>query len=816
MVGTESRLTNKVIMQTQTPAIEPFTPQPVASSPQLKASWVEVGELRSRMDAWDFLANNALSRIVPFESNVLLPALKHLATESVRVLVVEDVAAESHCNLVGLVPIEPKSIYRLPFKAAEIWKHDQCFDATPLLHKQFAVEAWKLICEKIKATGFSLLSLDTVSAEPKFERVFRAVEKQNRIVRFQRDQYQRVAFIPSKTATDFVQKHCSKNVRKSTKRQLRRLEELGKVTWEQSDSSSDFEQLTDEFLKLEASGWKGKEGTALASTPATKAFYEEMIRESAKAGKAKFLSLKLDGCPIAMLSDLHSEDFSYCYKTAYNEEFSSFSPGLQAEFKNIEYLHRDGIELGDSCTSTSTSSVNRIWGDKLAFQNLVLSLSPGLARTAVRALPVIQSTVHRLRNSSDTCSTNISQEKPMPKNNTQEKTAKISDATTCTASEKVTSHKQLENSLDNIVEMVDVELSDAKPNDTISVNREVIQTLEEFRTVQKTWDKFANDPLNSFSWNMSWWNAFQSEGDLHLIKFERAGQTIGLAPFYVDQWFGLNRFRLLATGDTCTDYVDLVCDPTHYECCVKSLAEYIRSKKFSVVELECTKDERLTISLKQHLDGNYNCDYRHVEPAWRLQLKDTWDEFKKQTKQSLRRKINKALRKINSDEFEISSSTEMSIEDAFETFSDLHTRRFESMGKPGVFADPKFKEFLKSAVVDFDRDGKCEIVFASHQGKTIASQLYFISENGFQLYQSGYDPDAMKLEPGHLLFTWMAKKAIDRGDSYLDFLRGNEPYKEYWGAVPHEQKKLRMVIKKPLPTVVAKITEVGRKLIRKS
>ena len=408
-MGTESRLTNNQSnmqshQNTQTPTIAPFVPSvsgSTTSTPQLQASWIATNELRSRLDAWDFLANNALSRVIPFESNILLPALMHLATESVRILIVEDVAAESHCNLVGLVPIEPKSVYRLPFKAAEIWKHDQCFDATPLLHKQFAVEAWKLICEKIKATGFSLLSLDTVSAEEEFERVFRAVEEQNRIVRFQRDQYQRAAFTPSKTSADYIQKYCSKNVRKSTKRQLRRLEELGKVTWEKSDASSNFEQLAEDFLKLEASGWKGKAGTALASTAATKAFYKEMIRESAKADKAKFLSLKLDGRPIAMLSDIHSEKLSYCYKTAYNEDFSSFSPGLQTEFKNIEYLHRAGIELGDSCTSASTSSVNRIWGQKLAFQNLVLSLSPGLTRTAVKALPVIQSTVHRLRNSSN-------------------------------------------------------------------------------------------------------------------------------------------------------------------------------------------------------------------------------------------------------------------------------------------------------------------------------------------------------------------------------------------------------------------------------
>ena len=98
---------------TQTPTIAPFVPsvsQTIASTPQLQANWIETDELQSRLDAWDSLANNALARIVPFESNVLLPALKHLATESVRVLIVEDVAAESNCNLVGLVPIEPKTV----------------------------------------------------------------------------------------------------------------------------------------------------------------------------------------------------------------------------------------------------------------------------------------------------------------------------------------------------------------------------------------------------------------------------------------------------------------------------------------------------------------------------------------------------------------------------------------------------------------------------------------------------------------------------------------------------------------------------------
>jgi len=366
--------------------------------PPLRANWIGADELRSRLEAWDTLAKNSVSINVAFESNVLLPALEHLATESVRVLIVEDVGAESHCNIVGLVPVESKSIYRLPFKAAEIWKHDQCFDATPLLHENFAAEAWQLICEKLKADDFSLLSLDTVSGEAGVDDIFRSVEQKQRIVRFQRDEYQRAAFTPAQSVEDYVQQHVSKSVRKNTSRLLRRLEDQGTVTWETSNESSDYEQLTADFLRIEASGWKGREGTALASTEATKAFYDEMIRESAQVGKARFLSLKLDGRPVAMLSDIQSGQFVYSYKTAYDDEFAPFSPGQQVEVKNLEFLHRDGIELGDSCTSSGNSNINRIWGQKLRFQNLILSLSPGLARTAVRALPLVQSAVHRLRN----------------------------------------------------------------------------------------------------------------------------------------------------------------------------------------------------------------------------------------------------------------------------------------------------------------------------------------------------------------------------------------------------------------------------------
>ena len=72
----------------------------------------------------------------------------------------------------------------------------------------------------------------------------------------------------------------------------------------------------------------------------------------------------------------------------------------------------------------------------------------------------------------------------------------------------------------------------------------------------------------------------------------------------------------------------------------------------------------------------------------------------------------------------------------------------------------------------------------------------------------------MKLEPGHLLFTEMVKRAILRGDTRFDFLRGNEPYKEFWEARPHGQKKLRMISKRTMPRMIAKFIETSRRMVR--
>jgi CelD/BcsL family acetyltransferase involved in cellulose biosynthesis len=50
------------------------------------------------------------------------------------------------------------------------------------------------------------------------------------------------------------------------------------------------------------------------------------------------------------------------------------------------------------------------------------------------------------------------------------------------------------------------------------------------------------------------------------------------------------------------------------------------------------------------------------------------------------------------------------------------------------------------------------------------------------LYISGFDPALDRLSPGMLLVGHALEQAVNEGFATLDFLRGQEPYKYFWGA----------------------------------
>ena len=353
-----------------------------------------VDELESLKTAWERLLNVSVHRNLFFDPDFLIPAFKHLADETVSVLVIDapsKVDPSGPRVICGLLPLKEKRIYGLPFRGQESWLHDQCFDSTPLLRCDCARDVLNFMLDFLTQTQqTALLGLDVVSNEGEFANILTEVLNSRRSTPFYRDSFVRASFQPELDFETYLQLNISKRMKQNFRRLGRRLEERGEVSISCSRDQESNQDYIEQFLELEASGWKAESGTALRCRESTRDFFCEMVTRSLANKKLKFLSVNFNGKPISMLCDLYSDNFGYSYKTAIADDMKEFSPGLMAEIHNIQNMHENDVQFSDSCTLPNNELINRIWKGRTRFQSLVVPLRGRLSHWATATMPMMQ------------------------------------------------------------------------------------------------------------------------------------------------------------------------------------------------------------------------------------------------------------------------------------------------------------------------------------------------------------------------------------------------------------------------------------------
>jgi CelD/BcsL family acetyltransferase involved in cellulose biosynthesis len=128
----------------------------------------------------------------------------------------------------------------------------------------------------------------------------------------------------------------SAKFRANLRRRAKRLHEMGAVALERVDGRGGDEEVdaaVDAFLRLEASGWKGERGSAIALDPVLAGFYRRIARDAAARGALALRALRLDGRAVAVHLGIVHRGVYLLPKTAYDESLGSVSPGqlLQRE-----------------------------------------------------------------------------------------------------------------------------------------------------------------------------------------------------------------------------------------------------------------------------------------------------------------------------------------------------------------------------------------------------------------------------------------------------------------------------------------------------
>ena len=161
--------------------------------------------------------------------------------------------------------------------------------------------------------------------------------------------------------------------RKELRRQLRKLEALGKVEFEKVE---DFEHILvrfEEFLLLETRGWKGRKGTSIHVLRKTASFARQAVAALGDRGRVAIYSLRLDNSAIASLIMLRAGNRYFPWKIAFEAAHHSYSPGIHLMLHaSADLLETEGFAGADSL-ATERSWIDRLWPARLALETLVIA-----------------------------------------------------------------------------------------------------------------------------------------------------------------------------------------------------------------------------------------------------------------------------------------------------------------------------------------------------------------------------------------------------------------------------------------------------------
>jgi CelD/BcsL family acetyltransferase involved in cellulose biosynthesis len=155
------------------------------------------------------------------------------------------------------------------------------------------------------------------------------------------------------------QRSLSRNRRRSLRRGRRALEAQGEVSFHVHERLDGLHVALHDVFEVEASGWKGRAGTAMASRPETARFYAQIARWAASRGWLRLSFLSLDGRPIACDFSLEFDGRLYSLKSGYDEDYRAAGPGALLLHEQLRHAFERGLDALDLLGHTD--SFKRSW-----------------------------------------------------------------------------------------------------------------------------------------------------------------------------------------------------------------------------------------------------------------------------------------------------------------------------------------------------------------------------------------------------------------------------------------------------------------------
>jgi CelD/BcsL family acetyltransferase involved in cellulose biosynthesis len=335
--------------------------------------------LRALVPEWEELAAEAGEPNPFYEHWMLLPALAAFPDADFRCVVIWD-----NGKLAALIPMRWERRWRsMPVAALRSWVHRNMVLCTPLVR---AASAARCVSALLESDLAPVLEFDLVPAEGVFYGALAEAALAGACPWLVTDAYMRAILVRQRDPRS----RFNSNLKNNLRRWESRLRACGALEPVRLGEADDVAAWRDEFLQLEASGWKGEAGSALASREQDRRFAVEVLDEAHRRGRLVITGLNLGGRPLARHVAITAGEGAICFKIAYDEAHAKHAPGIVAEVENVrQFMETPGPRWVDSNTSRENTSYGRVWKDRRTVQSVAVG-ARGVGRAAVAALPLLR------------------------------------------------------------------------------------------------------------------------------------------------------------------------------------------------------------------------------------------------------------------------------------------------------------------------------------------------------------------------------------------------------------------------------------------
>ncbi|MET0363676.1 MAG: GNAT family N-acetyltransferase [Sphingobium sp.] len=276
--------------------------------------------------------------------------------------------ADADGRTIARLPVRRSTRHgRYPAAHSANWVHPHCYYGAPLLRVGYEQDGWRGLLAQLDAARWSgdFLHLRLVDADGPAMQALREICAADGRHILEIARYERALLKSDLSADAYWTENVRSKKRKELRRQQNRLAECGAISHTILTDPADVSDWCDAFLALEGMGWKGEEGTALASTPADERFFRDACANAFAAGGLDMLRIDCDGRAMAMLVNFVGPKGGFSFKIAIDPAFSRYSPGVLVEMDNLARILDAGrAPWMDSCAVPGHPMIDSLWAER--------------------------------------------------------------------------------------------------------------------------------------------------------------------------------------------------------------------------------------------------------------------------------------------------------------------------------------------------------------------------------------------------------------------------------------------------------------------